>query len=892
MFKEGGSSYIKTTEKNGEQQEITRKMHDLYQLLIAQKGEEGARDLINLIAEERPPALIDKQCKRMANIHEAIETGLEEFEKAGFIEYDEEGKMICDIDKFKTGVDSSFIKKIGPIYSSKHLGENSMTKTIHLLFKDKAAISKEDYEKGSREEKPLFYLPKNKDDALDINKIKESSFYLHLGEVAKNPQYSKGIKYGDIKDLDYREVLLPLLIYHPKYLNGYRENKTNELKIKDEAGDYEKLKAEHLIKKFSAFGSGTNINSNLNTPRLFVRNVLPNLIDNNILLPEDFAITNQSDINSLERQSKNPGKKGYAMFNSVRYTLGSEYESKKGFTAHQLSNELGGIVKKDESGRTEIISIFNLLNEKDDLKSVSSKTGQYWEANAKQCDVRKFDMKKMLPQKPGETDDDYAERINSNADFDNFINISTSFSSQTKINLVSLSFENQLKLVEIIKKTGLEKIVEFIKIFSEDGLKMLINFEGDDNYLDKLLSIGDKADPKITWTVLRKYNQIINLAESNKVKMHDIFKNNKDMDDKDVDLIINSLIKKAEDILIKYTEKLTSEQIINDDEILSELEKIDSKILLLDQVVRQLPREEVAELNLREISEIEKVRDMPAVELLNNTKLLNKILKIISQQFPAGDTEAFLDECRNNKNLTFTISMAGGEPLCFFSKEKKSDNINYIDWFIANPGAPIKGLGEATIKLEFTGWQNSDEAYYAVTKPHAKSFEIFVERLGFVSFGGSTEDDEYKHHYARCRKLPADKKLASKNLPSEGNNALKNILNSSCQNPNMIQPIVFEGASLKACLVEYHGQTSQDDIKKTDPDGWLLNEIERQYEKGFILSRYIPLNSEDGNQSYYAIFEKNPASKDEEEKIWGVINHADSEDGRSDHSDSKKALSI
>lgn len=345
--------------------------------------------------------------------------------------------------------------------------------------------------------------------------------------------------------------------------------------------------------------------------------------------------------------------------------------------------------------------------------------------------------------------------------------------------------------------------------------------------------------------------------------------------------IANELFKEAIDIISTPTS--TDE---DRGAALEKLNGINANVLLTGKIVGQLPREEVAKLDLKKISHIEKLKDVSGSELLSQPNILRQIKQIIKFQFPDGDDEAFEEECRTNPNFRLTISLANKKIISFFSKEQRSDNIDYVDWFIANPDAPIKGLGEATLRLGFDGEEESSKSYYAVAKPHVKSFQILVENLGFVSFNGSTEDGEYKHHYTRIRKLTDDKSLKTKKMSASELMSLKNTIGTICLSENVIESFLYKGKALNICKVIYHGQTHHDDIKKTDPDGWLMAEIDRQNKKGYVLSRFISENTEKDNQIFYAVFEKDASTPSLREELDEVVSRSSSS-----HSDSKKALS-
>lgn len=462
----------------------------------------------------------------------------------------------------------------------------------------------------------------------------------------------------------------------------------------------------------------------------------------------------------------------------------------------------------------------------------------------------------------------------------------------------SKKIEDTLKIISILNKeadTEYEKLIkkqfDWIHANSQAELLEKIKSGEIENKLKKLLDTQIKIESKFDQIVkgrfhmetdeslMMKYNEIQESIKNTAQVISESFQNaERHLKPEE---IAKELFKEAIDII--STSTVTDE---DQEKALIKLNSINANVLLTGKIVKQLPREEVAKLDLKKISHIEKLEDVSGSELLNQPEVLSQIKQIIKSQFPDGDDEAFGEECKSSPNIRLTISLANKKVLSFFSKEQRSENIDYVDWFIANPDAPIKGLGEATLRLGFDSGEEGSRSYYAVAKPHAKSFQILIENLGFVGFNGSTEDGEYKHHYTRIRRFASDTKFKSKNLTEDNKGLLLKTLDYACSEDGVMQDIIFEGKMMRACRVVYHGQTHHDDIKKTDPDGWIMEEINKQNKKGYVLTRFIPQSSSRGNQAFYAVFEKDSASVGLRDELAGVISPESSS-----HSVSKKALS-
>lgn len=563
-------------------QELIDNLRGQYKNLVDLKGKGAADELMSMIMTDEEPKKIEDKFDSLKDLDEEMGLALEKLKDQGFFEYSESGEMICDLDKFKEDMKSKVFRKLGPIYSSKQFADNSQVKALYLLFKDKKVISKEDYDRGVRETKPFFYLPKNSDEALDIEKIKQSDFYLNFSDVVKGPRYEK-LKYGGIEDLDYREVLLSLLIYHPKYLDAYRDKETGELIIKGEDDERRKISAEYITLKYGPLGDPSSLC--LSHAREFVRKKLSNLIKKGLLFPEDFSIFSGSKTSTNERINRDIGKKGVIMFDSIRYTLGSKYESSRGFKVCQLDNNHSAIFKYNEKGEREIVVVFDLLQDSESLKEVSGKNSNYQTAKLEQANIRDFDIKEFFPQKTGEERTDYETRINDLPSFDKVIRTFEKLTSEARISINVFSYQDQIKITKLAEDFGINRIVDFAKKYSEEGLRALLNL-GNNKKIDKIFEIQNEAAPNILWSIFKKYNKLISSAENSGEEISYFFKGK--LSRKDLFGIIDFYKQKGEYLLNKFISRLKNNNRDDDETIIRDLDAITKNILLKVSVIKSV----------------------------------------------------------------------------------------------------------------------------------------------------------------------------------------------------------------------------------------------------------------------------------------------------------------
>ncbi len=390
-----------------------------------------------------------------------------------------------------------------------------------------------------------------------------------------------------------------------------------------------------------------------------------------------------------------------------------------------------------------------------------------------------------------------------------------------------------------------------------DGVRAFVSLEDDRENGDRVLNLSEYLSHDEAEMLFGKYSEMVSAVDNLRAYLLTNFER-EELDEEAIRGTIRMLLKRGADLISGFSQKIGKSDDAREDvlEALDTLKDINVNVLTFGSVMKQLPRDVVSNLHLEEMPIIEKVQDITGEELAEQPELLAPVLEIIRKQFPTGDDEVFVEEIKGNKDIRVTISLLEGEVLSFFAKKKIGEGVDYVDWFISNPDTSIKGLGEATVKLGFRNDIEKGKAYYAVAKPHVRSFPISIESLGFTAFGGSTDDGEYKHHYVRMSRLPEDSNFAAKEMNTEKKEELKIAIAAVCHEPNDMQHVLVGGAAFEVCKVIFGDEISHnDDVTKDDPDGWIMAEIERQFGSGKVLTSFIAESSARMNKTYYAVFE-------------------------------------
>jgi len=240
----------------------------------------------------------------------------------------------------------------GPISYSEKFGRNNMQTTLFLLFKDSKVITREDADKVSLAEggkwskkevpaKDLFYIPTNKEDAFDLEKVRNSEYYFLLPQIGKRwittyPTRNEGFESG----LNSIETTFTAMIYN----NGRGMRNSEGVLMVDEKTNRPSKRQAISARWFEAnFGSKI---VEIETARGLLAKYGDNLTKNKLLMETDFRETKKKG------EKEEVSKAGNWYDNGVVYYLGKNLT---GCYIERLSNEIVAVV--DVGG--EIKKMFN-----------------------------------------------------------------------------------------------------------------------------------------------------------------------------------------------------------------------------------------------------------------------------------------------------------------------------------------------------------------------------------------------------------------------------------------------------------------------------------------------------------------------------------------------------
>ncbi len=692
----------------------------------------------------------------------AIETAYARLEEMGFLEYSPEGKLIVDTEKMK--FNKKNLRELGSAFTNPGIGQKNATQTMFALFGNSKVISKEDYEGGIREVKPLFYFPSNVEDALDIKKIKQTKFYLTLKDVLHANPYTPKF-YGNIpgKELSAKEIDLALRIYHPDFGDGYRDPKTGILYIKNKKGEFKKISANLLEELFGTYGNPKKKGESLYAGRSFIETQTPHLKKAGLLIPEDFRVISGSSTSKEYRIEKRAaGRKGQIMLNGVEHILGTQYKGKE---IAKISSDLGGILEEDAKGNKRLIAIFTIYKPE---KAEKTEKG-YFMARILETDPRPFNAEKFYARFPKESLEAYKQRIQGYESFEYTLKISKDISRETGINLTDFDFKQQQLIITLAKEMGMDNFIQFIQEYGRDGLLACSVLETGKDTAHILTEIAkqETSDKKFAARLIfRKYNEIVGKIEEIRKFLEKNLSQNKNYNSGITDQMTAKLLNKGKALLENFSQRIKSANI---DEIADALESVETGVTVFSsflQSARELGQEidfdTIKDLDLDIIGfedkfnmDKDEIMDLAVECRSGENKKKDKIISGVAIKDLKKALEEKASMETGNKHKFYVLSYQES-PIAFLRFEKMEDGSLYAGSLSLHKD--IKGLDGGRFVNESLLRESRSNDIKAIVGIDKKTLPFYTAELGF-------EVDGYVENYKNSGESFFTIRLPRKNNP-------------------------------------------------------------------------------------------------------------------------------
>ncbi len=326
------------------------------------------------------------------------------------------------------------------------------------------------------------------------------------------------------------------------------------------------------------------------------------------------------------------------------------------------------------------------------------------------------------------------------------------FKKKTGFNLEDNTLPEQFNYFEYTKEITnkeADKFYSFINKFKKDGFRTFLSIEqGGKEMGDKILTLGDgeKLPEEIAKKVFEKYGEIIDSADKVEKEIKNIYK------DEVIPVSVygstkETLLKEGMQLLLKYAEEAGSDQKIDGEKILQELEDVKTNTIILGSSYIELYKEgirvPIEDLTKRERISSLNLTDKEKEELLKvyvngrpkSTYENPEHIKLLKEEF---------EEELNNKDTEIINIRFNGDIIIFAIADKKGQDDLYIGGLtfvdeVRNPAIAVSAM-ESILK-EF-----NDFNIKALVDSKNPIMSMYLKRFGFKIVKKLNSPEELKEN--------------------------------------------------------------------------------------------------------------------------------------------------
>jgi len=131
--------------------------------------------------------------------------------------------------------------------------------------------------------------------------------------------------------------------------------------------------------------------------------------------------------------------------------------------------------------------------------------------------------------------------------------------------------------------------------------------------LDQFAS-GEET-PASNQPIFQKYQELVDQTKMTKDRIRSLFKNDKQINNEELDKVAENILQKANDLLSSYTRKITAGQEINEQELLAELAGYEAELVSMGAVLATLKKQFQQDLRPEDIQGVEFKEKVSAAQL-------------------------------------------------------------------------------------------------------------------------------------------------------------------------------------------------------------------------------------------------------------------------------------
>jgi len=281
------------------------------------------------------------------------------------------------------------------------------------------------------------------------------------------------------------------------------------------------------------------------------------------------------------------------------------------------------------------------------------------------------------------------------------------FFKKTGVRFNNLSFHEQAWFLEytLNNEKNKDKIYNFAKTYKENGVKAFLSMNQGEEMGEKIMTIGEKLKGKGADLIFKKYNVITSHIDSLAEDISENFSNQRDYDEREIKEITNNLLKRAQQVLVKYSEEAEKGDGSSYEKISQELRDISEQVILFSSVFKVASEDE--NLKLSEIKGVEIHRQSPEELKAEEIAEMERIYvanKQHWQHWPQELLDKALGEFRNDikeNNGRFYILEVNGHITSFSWFNDIGDDRTYCGYFNVRPEARGAKIGKALKQIAY-----------------------------------------------------------------------------------------------------------------------------------------------------------------------------------------------
>ncbi|MFA7208809.1 MAG: GNAT family N-acetyltransferase [Parcubacteria group bacterium] len=550
---------------------------------------------------------------------ETKEKVLEILQENGIMEF-HEGIPILDLEKFS----ALLVSKNSYAEKGISLEKNKCSNVYQLFFEQLGEfpiVSKKDFDNAIQnnlpipEAIPLFNIPANKEEAFDIDSVKDKKYYLNYwnqydapGKTSIKGKWDYKIKTKNGEEIGAKEMALATEILRTH--QGYRDENGNLMIFDEEKNSFVKLTAQRTKKLIGNLGEGKESFSQ--NPHKTLASQCKNLLASGLVQLEDFNLATTKKGSEVQRKEIYLSEIDYDVrLEGVRYPIGKKalgLPLLKGIPAENITIVIlekgkAGIIANNGNYK-EVKYVIDLLDDEEKTQRrqkimAEKKMPDNFRVTAYMLLDRDetlsrtapWDITQENPQRKEESPEDYAKRLRSITNYDFIQKISRDFAAKTGTGIHNITWHEQQWLAAAAYDLGfsgeLDRLYSFAENYKLDGLKAFLICEFDLQDSRKILNIGEKISPDKAAEIFERVSQIIDLSEKEAGSLEKII--TKDVDSDMGHLLKLQLLEEARTIIIEFSENIRSGASENDiAELIEKLKSKRTEIILLSSFLKSL----------------------------------------------------------------------------------------------------------------------------------------------------------------------------------------------------------------------------------------------------------------------------------------------------------------